>query len=71
MLFQDDLKIKIHDIMTKKVDLVTAPFGISLEEAKKILHQNRIEKLPLIDSSGKLKGLITSKDYLRKIFLIY
>lgn len=51
---------KISDVMTK--DVVTANVGVSLDEAKQILHKHRIEKLPLIDESGAIKGLITSKD---------
>ncbi len=47
--------------------LVTAPVGTSLEEAKAILHRHRIEKLPLVDENGRLKGLITVKDILKKI----
>ena len=43
-------------------DVITAPIGITLEEAKRILHKHRIEKLPLIDEEGVLKGLITVKD---------
>lgn len=42
--------------------LVTAPIGTSLEEAKEILHRHRIEKLPIVDSEGRLSGLITIKD---------
>jgi IMP dehydrogenase len=47
--------------------LITAPVGTSLEEAKAILHRHRIEKLPLVDRDGRLKGLITVKDILKKI----
>ncbi|GAB4154794.1 MAG: IMP dehydrogenase [Candidatus Promineifilaceae bacterium] len=47
--------------------LVTAPVGTSLENAKEILHRHRIEKLPLVDEEGRLKGLITVKDILKKI----
>ncbi|MEM4649656.1 MAG: IMP dehydrogenase, partial [Candidatus Bathyarchaeia archaeon] len=50
------------DLMTKNV--ITAPYGISVEEAKEILHKHRIEKLPLVDENGELKGLITVKDIL-------
>ena len=50
----------IGDVMTQ--DIVTAKPGISLEDAKSILHKNKIEKLPLVDESNKIKGLITSKD---------
>lgn len=56
----------IADFMTSE-KLVTAPVGTSLEEAKTILHHHRIEKLPLVDSNGRLKGLITVKDILKKI----
>jgi len=50
----------IQDVMTK--DVVTAKSGISIDEAKELLHKHRIEKLPLIDDSGLVTGLITSKD---------
>ena len=50
----------IIDVMTK--DVVTAKPGVTLDEAKKILHEHRIEKLPIADELGNIKGLITSKD---------
>jgi len=50
----------IHDVMTK--DVVTSKLGVTLDEAKEILHKHRIEKLPIINDSGIIKGLITSKD---------
>ena len=50
----------IRDIMTK--DVVTAKPGVTLDEAKEILHKHRVEKLPIVDESGIVKGLITSKD---------
>ena len=50
----------IQDVMTK--DVVTAKYGVSIDEAKTLLHKHRIEKLPLVDESGFVKGLITSKD---------
>jgi IMP dehydrogenase len=56
----------IHDFMTSD-RLVTAAVGTSLDEAKNILHRHRIEKLPLVDDEGRLKGLITVKDILKKI----
>jgi IMP dehydrogenase len=59
--FETDLSQKISDCMTQE-HLITAPVGTSLEEAKKILGKHRIEKLPLIDADGNLKGLITIKD---------
>lgn len=60
LLFEKNTSHLIKDVMTK--DVVTAKPGISLEEAKEILHNNRIEKLPLVDESGSITGLITSKD---------
>jgi IMP dehydrogenase len=60
LLFETDVTNLIKDIMTR--DVVTAKPGVSLNEAKKILHKNKIEKLPLIDDAGFIKGLITSKD---------
>ncbi|MEX2192938.1 MAG: IMP dehydrogenase [Nitrosarchaeum sp.] len=60
LLFETDTSHLIKDVMTK--DVVTAKPGVSLDEAKKILHKHRIEKLPIIDESGFIKGLITSKD---------
>lgn len=60
LLFETDMNRKIQDVMTK--DVVTARPGVRLDDAKQILHKNRIEKLPLIDDSGIVRGLITSKD---------
>ncbi|MCK5768203.1 MAG: IMP dehydrogenase, partial [Candidatus Atribacteria bacterium] len=59
--FLDNKKYKIEDIMTKK-NLITAPVATTLEKAKKILHKNRIEKLPIVDNESVLRGLITIKD---------
>jgi len=64
VLFQNNLSFKVADFMSR--DLVTAEEGISIDDAKKILHENRIEKLPLVDKTGNLKGLITIKDILKK-----
>ncbi len=61
MRFLSDYNIKIEDVMTKD-NLVTAPAGTTLDEAKEILRRRKIEKLPLIDNEGKLCGLITIKD---------
>jgi hypothetical protein len=52
---------KVKDVMTSK-NLVTAPEGTSFEKAKEILQTHRVEKLPVVSSDGKLKGLITIKD---------
>jgi IMP dehydrogenase len=66
MLFQPDDK-KVRDVMTPKEKLITARPGISLEEAKKILWGNRVEKLPLVDEDGNLRGLITAADIVKKM----
>lgn len=59
--FIEDYSMMISDVMTKE-NLVTAPVGTTLEEAEKILQKHKIEKLPLVDENGVLKGLITIKD---------
>lgn len=59
--FIQDYSIDIEEVMTKE-NLVTAPVGTTLEEAEKILQRHKIEKLPLVDENGVLKGLITIKD---------
>ncbi|MBI5287327.1 MAG: IMP dehydrogenase [Deltaproteobacteria bacterium] len=58
--FEERLDKRVLDVMTKKV--VTAPVGITLGKAREILHRHRIEKLPVVDAKGRLKGLITIKD---------
>ncbi len=58
-------ELRIKDYMTKD-NLVTAPEGTTLEEAQSVLHRNRIEKLPVVDGNGYLKGLITVKDIEKK-----
>ncbi|MCU9595662.1 IMP dehydrogenase [Caldibacillus thermolactis] len=59
--FIDDYSIKIESVMTKE-NLITAPVGTTVTDAAKILQKYRIEKLPLVDHKGVLKGLITIKD---------
>ena len=59
--FLTDYNIKIKEVMTKD-NLVTAPVGTTLSEAQEILRHHKIEKLPLVDNDGVLKGLITIKD---------
>ncbi|MCM0756733.1 IMP dehydrogenase [Desulfovibrio aminophilus] len=59
--FVEDMNIPVSEVMTSR-NLVTVPEGISEEEAKRHLHQNRIEKLLVVDGDNKLKGLITIKD---------
>jgi len=58
--FAKNAKTKISKYMTKKV--ITAPTGTNLKKAEQILHKHRIEKLPIVDKKGNLKGLITFKD---------
>ncbi len=59
--FVTDMNTKVREVMTSK-NLVTVPVGISQEEAKRILHENRIEKLLVVDENNALKGLLTIKD---------
>ncbi len=66
MRFEKDLRRNVIDAMTK-MPLITATKGISLEDAADIMHKNKIEKLPIIDEGGFLKGLITMKDIKKKI----
>jgi IMP dehydrogenase len=64
--FETKLDLKISEVMTRD-KLITAPVGTSLEEAKEILHRNRIEKLLVVDDEFNLRGLITIKDIEKKI----
>jgi IMP dehydrogenase len=59
--FLEDYSVQINTVMTKN-NLATVAPGTSLEESKKLLHEHRIEKLPVVDSNGILQGLITIKD---------
>lgn len=59
--FIEDYSIKISDVMTSEA-LVTAPVGTTLEQAEEILQRHKIEKLPIVNESGQVKGLITIKD---------
>jgi IMP dehydrogenase len=64
--FETDTKQPVSALMTSR-NLVTAPTGTTLAEAEEILHRNKIEKLPVVDADGRLKGLITVKDISKKI----
>lgn len=64
MCFEDDKNRKVGDVMTK-MPLITGTPGMAGEAALELLRINKIEKLPLVDSSGKLTGLITVKDYVK------
>ncbi|MBR2112803.1 IMP dehydrogenase [Helicobacter equorum] len=64
--FETDLQKKVGDVMTK-TPLITADVGTTLEQARDIMHKNRIEKLPIVDKNEILKGLITIKDIQKRI----
>lgn len=66
MRFQTDLTLTIGEIMTRE-NLVTVPQGTGLDEAKIILHENRIEKLLIVDDKYNLKGMITVKDISKRL----
>jgi IMP dehydrogenase len=63
--FEKDMTTKVEDVMTKS-PLITAPSGISLDQAEEIFKTNKIEKLPLVDKQGCLAGLITIKDLIKR-----
>ena len=65
VLFAEDPSQPVERIMTGGEQLVTAPVGTRLEQARRILHEHRLEKLPLVDTTGNLRGLITARDVLR------
>lgn len=62
MRFQEDFSKPIASVMTPKEKLVTVRPGTTLEDAKELLHEHRIEKLPIVNGEGKLEGLLTIKD---------
>jgi len=64
--FEDDVEQPVSALMTSR-NLVTAPVGTTLAEAEEILHRNKIEKLPVVDADGRLRGLITVKDIQKRI----
>ena len=64
MRFESDPNRLVGDVMTK-MPLVTGPVGISSDDAMRLLAQHKIEKLPLVDDRGRLKGLITLKDFVK------
>ncbi len=64
--FETDLTGKVKDIMTPRDRLVTAKKGIDPGEAQILLHKHRIEKLPVLDDKGRLAGLVTIKDIMKK-----
>ncbi|MFN2469958.1 MAG: IMP dehydrogenase [Gaiellaceae bacterium] len=64
--FRDEADVPVSTLMTSS-DLVTAPVGTTLDEARAIFGRHRIEKLPVVDADGRLRGLITVKDIQRRI----
>ena len=64
MRFEDDMSRPVREVMTR-MPLVTAPVGISPDDALALLAQHKVEKLPLIDADGRLKGLFTVKDFVK------
>src|SRR5919204_481156 len=64
--FESDTSQPVSALMTDR-NLVTAPVGTTLDEASEILHRNKVEKLPVVDADGRLKGLITVKDISKRI----
>ncbi|MDQ1249263.1 MAG: dehydrogenase [Actinomycetota bacterium] len=65
MRFETDLRLRVRDVMTA-MPLVTAPVGIDGEAALDLLRSHKIEKLPLVDADGVLRGLITVKDFIKR-----
>ena len=63
---EDDLGRKVKEVMTPKKDLIFARKGVALDQARSILHQHKVEKLPILDAKGRLTGLITSKDIMKR-----
>ncbi len=65
MRFEEDYTRKIAEVMTPQERLVTVPPGTTPEAAKRLLHKHRIEKLPIVDTRGRLAGLLTIKDIIK------
>lgn len=66
IIFEKNTEELIENVMTKK-NLVTVPWGTTLEDAEKVLRKKKIEKLPVVDKEGILRGLITVKDIIKKV----
>lgn len=66
ILFVRDESVPVRDVMTPRDRLVVAPIGTTISEAEEILQEHKVEKLPLVDNGGRLAGLITLRDILRR-----
>jgi len=66
MLFETDMELPLRELMTSGDKLISVGEGISQAKAQQVLHKNRIEKLPIVDSQGKLKALVTVKDLVKR-----
>jgi len=66
LLFEENMGIAVGKVMTKE-GLVTVPVGTSLEKAQQVLRKAKVEKLPVLDRKGKVRGLITMKDMMKKV----
>jgi IMP dehydrogenase len=64
--FEDDTSRPVSELMTSE-NLVTVPVGTTLEQARAVLHRHKVEKLPVLDQDGRLKGLITVKDIAKRV----
>src|SRR5215831_16515377 len=64
--FEKDVTQAVSALMTSR-DLVTAPVGTTLPEAERLLHRHKIEKLPIVDADGRIRGLITVKDIQKRV----
>jgi IMP dehydrogenase len=65
LLFETDFTRSIAEVMTSE-RLITAPEGTTLDQAERVLHRHKIEKLPIVDGAGSLRGLITVKDIAKR-----
>ena len=66
IFFEKDFNRKVHELMTKRENLVTAPLGATIKEAELLLREHKVEKLPVVDKEGKIGGLYTLRD-IRKV----
>ncbi len=71
LLFEDNMKMKVKEIMTPVEKLILAEEGVTIEKAKEIFKKEKVEKLPIVKKDGRLIGLITVKDILKRIDFPY